>query len=61
MSSRYIDQRDIDAQNWGAMKYNEYTENVKTESSWLLFGFAVFVVGALTLVGTLVVLAPIIW
>ena len=56
-----IDQRDIDAQNWGAMKYKEYTDGVKTDSSWLLVGFGVFVFGVLALVGTLVVLAPIIW
>ena len=56
MSSRYIDQRDIDAQNWGAMKYREYTDGVERESSWLLFGFAVFALGVLTFAGTMVVI-----
>ena len=52
--AQYMDQRDIDAQNWGAAKYKEHMDNVKEESTYLLVAFTIFVAGVLALVGSLV-------
>jgi hypothetical protein len=51
--SGYDDPRDAAAREWATARIDEIDARTESESSSLLCGFAVFVIGALSFVGIL--------
>ena len=51
--NRYLDQRSIDAQNWGAAQYLAHQARIRAEGNAVVLSFAIFVVGVLALAAVL--------